>query len=67
MAEKCVQHKGPCEEKRHRKHLCTLTGEFFHAHNAEEYREMVKDNKFKCEFCGRTARDSDNLCYPVDL
>jgi hypothetical protein len=67
MAKEYVRRKEPCQEERHSRHLCVLADDFFHVLNAEAYRAMVKDSKFKCEFCGRTAESRDNLCYPVGL
>ncbi|MHC4570759.1 MAG: hypothetical protein ACYS0C_01605 [Planctomycetota bacterium] len=67
MTEENVHHNSRCQKEGHSNHLCILTDKFFHIHNAEEYRAMVKDSEFKCEFCGRTARSDNNLCYPIDL
>ncbi|MFX1485180.1 MAG: hypothetical protein ACFFCP_18525 [Promethearchaeota archaeon] len=47
----------------HKEHMC----EFAKHHNVAEMRERVKDAKFICEVCGRTANSKDYLCRPVDL
>ena len=57
----------PCSRAGHSKHICTLADRYFHINCADEYRAMVKEPEFKCQFCGRTARSDKNLCYPTDL
>ena len=56
-----------CDRDGHNKHLCILTDYYFHTDNAEKYRALVKNPKFKCQFCGRTAKSDKNLCYPKEL
>jgi hypothetical protein len=67
MSEAKVLPNSPCETEGHVRHLCKLTEEFFHLRNAEEYREIVKRAELKCQFCGRTAKSEENLCFPVEL
>jgi hypothetical protein len=67
MSKEYVIPDSPCEAEGHVRHLCKLTEDFFHLRNAEEYREIVKSAEFKCQFCGRTAKSEENLCYPIEL
>lgn len=59
--------KRRCESELHSQHLCTLTDQYFHINEPDQYRAMVKGAEFKCQFCGRTAKDRENLCAAVDL
>ena len=47
----------------HKDHMC----EFAKHHNVDEMRPRVKDAKFICEVCGRSANSKDYLCRPVKL
>ncbi|MFW9955599.1 MAG: hypothetical protein ACFFD3_13710 [Candidatus Thorarchaeota archaeon] len=47
----------------HKDHMC----EFAKHHNVAEMRTRVKNAKFICEVCSRTANNKDYLCRPVDL
>lgn len=67
MSEKNNIPNSRCKNERHSEHLCTLTDQYFHINNAEQYRAMVRDPEFKCQFCGRTAKSKQNLCYPDEL
>ena len=67
MAEKRIDQNSKCNSHEHTEHLCLLTDNYFHMENSDEYRAMVKDVEFKCEFCGRSAKNALNLCYPVKL
>jgi len=67
MSQTNILPNSPCETEGHVRHLCKLTDEHFHVHNAEEYKELVMGAEFKCQFCGRTAKSKENLCYPIRL
>lgn len=56
----------PCSEH-NTAHLCYLVYEGFHLSNPDEYKAMVKDARFRCRQCGRTARNAENLCKPDPL
>ena len=56
-----------CETEGHSRHLCILTDQFFHLRHADEYKAMVAKPRFKCLFCGRTAKSDQNVCYPTEL
>ena len=67
MSDENYAPKPRCQSDVHSDHLCILTDQYFHVHEAEKYRAMVSDPEFKCQFCGRTAKNNESLCSPVDL
>ena len=67
MVEEVKLPNSRCKSEVHCQHLCTLTDQYFHVNEAEKFRAMVKDAKFKCQFCGRIAKSHENLCYSAEL
>lgn len=67
MTEKTTTHKSDCSDPQHNKHLCFLMYEGFHFQNREAYKALVQDAQFRCQQCGRTASNRDNLCMPEPL
>jgi len=51
----------------HDDHLCLLAEQYYHIHEPVRFRSLVRNPRFKCEFCGRTAAQARNLCYPAPL
>ncbi|MBN1846914.1 MAG: hypothetical protein JW810_14605 [Sedimentisphaerales bacterium] len=51
----------------HDKHLCYLVNIGFQHSNAKEYKALVREPKYMCAMCGRTAVSGQNLCKPVRL
>jgi len=51
----------------HQYHLCYLHNTGFLQKNLESYKELVKNPKFVCTGCGRTAERAENLCGPSKL
>lgn len=49
----------------HQHHLCAMCENG--ACTLEEVKELVRDSKFLCRKCGRTAVNEENLCEPVPL
>jgi len=49
----------------HKHHLCSMAenGEV----SLEQIKDLVRNPKFICKSCARTAVNSDNLCEPEDL
>ncbi|NWF95586.1 MAG: hypothetical protein HXY34_05555 [Candidatus Thorarchaeota archaeon] len=47
----------------HSNHMC----DYSKHHSVEEMRVRVKDPKWICEVCGRTANNKEYLCRPVAL
>lgn len=51
----------------HDEHLCYLVNMGFIDINFEAYKELVKDAKFVCKKCGRSAESEENICKPAKL
>jgi len=67
VQKKTASQKQQCIATRHAEHLCRLADQYFHIREPEQFRAMVSDPRYACEFCGRTANDAHNLCYPMPL
>ncbi len=67
MAEATKMHNTECQDPQHAKHLCSLMYEGFHFKDKEAYKALVQDAQFRCQQCGRTAKDSASLCMPEPL
>lgn len=61
MKKPAMPHPG------HEKHLCYLANLHFHQSNWQEYKHMVKDARYVCKECGRSAADKHQLCKPAKL
>lgn len=61
MAEVKMPHPG------HEKHLCLLQNTGYLKENFADYKSLVKDSKYVCKSCGRTAASDANLCAPEAL
>ncbi len=62
--EKCVSS---CEPVAHTKHMCLLMREEFHLNYPAEFKELVQNAEYRCNNCGRTVKNSANVCAPVSL
>lgn len=51
----------------HDKHLCYLENMGYVKSSLEDYKGLVRDSKFVCRGCGRTARSDKNLCEADEL
>jgi hypothetical protein len=51
----------------HDEHLCYLVNMGFMESNFKDYAELVKDAKFVCKKCGRSADSEENLCRPQKI
>ena len=67
MAEEKMQHNQDCGNDLHEHHLCFLMHEGMHYQNSAQYKELVQDAQYRCQQCGRTAKNEKNLCMPVAL
>lgn len=67
MAELKTSHNTDCADAAHGKHLCFLMYEGYHLAHKDAYKALVTDAEFRCENCGRTAKDFNTLCAPVRL
>jgi hypothetical protein len=56
-----------CKSDNHTKHLCYFVSYGYHLDNAEEYKDLVDEPQYKCQFCGRTAHLEESLCMPMKL
>jgi hypothetical protein len=44
-------------------HLCKIVKRT----NFDRLRELIKDARYYCGKCGRSAHEAENLCRPVEL
>jgi hypothetical protein len=51
----------------HEEHLCFLHNVGFVRAQLEDYKKLVKNPRFVCRTCGRTAENEKNLCDPEKL
>jgi hypothetical protein len=51
----------------HDDHLCYLVNMDYLKSNFKDYKELIKDAKFVCKNCGRSANSEENLCQPQKL
>ena len=56
-----------CKSDEHTQHLCYFVSYGYHVDNPEEYKDLVEEPRYKCEFCGRTAHLEKSLCMPMKL
>ena len=52
---------------KHDEHLCYLVNVGQIKRSLEDYKKLVRDAKFVCKTCGRSADSKANLCWPVKL
>ena len=60
-----VAYYPPAPHIGHKNHLCdiTLRGQVA----LEQVKDLVRDSKFICKKCGRSAANEENLCDPEPL
>ena len=51
----------------HDEHLCYLVNMGYLDNSVTDYKNLVRDAKFICKKCGRSANEGENLCRPVKL
>jgi len=56
-----------CKNHEHTRHLCKFVSHGYHVNNEADYKDLVIEPKFKCNFCGRTANRGESLCNPTEL
>ncbi|MDT8300370.1 MAG: hypothetical protein RQ760_02730 [Sedimentisphaerales bacterium] len=56
-----------CKSAEHTRHLCHYVSDSYHVKNEEAYKEIVKNPRYKCGFCGLTANPEESLCRPTKL
>jgi len=67
MDEKYTKDNAECKSDDHNKHLCYFVSYGYHVNDEEDYKGLVAEPRFKCYYCGRTARNAESLCSPKDL
>jgi rubrerythrin len=67
MAEDTVSNNSDCESSSHTQHLCYIISQGFNLSDEAEYKALIKDPKFKCQKCGRSAKSENSLCKSVEL
>ncbi len=65
MTEKDFEDNPGCESSSHSQHLCYMVSQGFNLSNKDEYEALIKEPRFKCQKCGRLAKEQINLCKPV--
>jgi hypothetical protein len=56
-----------CKSDEHTKHLCHFVSYGYHVNNEDNYKDLVKEPRYKCNFCGCTANLEESLCNPAKL
>ncbi len=59
-------YKNSCkggEECRDDRHLCKVSKD----NDLERMREIIKDAKYFCKKCGRSAHNAEHLCKPLEI
>jgi hypothetical protein len=51
----------------HDDHLCYLVNMGYMESSLKDYKELVKDAKFVCKSCGRSANEAESLCKPAKI
>lgn len=51
----------------HDEHLCYLINMGYAKSSLAEYKNLVRDAKFVCKTCGRSANSKESLCKPVKI
>jgi len=67
MTEETFSNNFDCESSSHTQHLCYMISQGFNLNDETEYQALVKNPRFKCQKCGRSAKSESNLCKPVEL
>jgi len=65
MSEEAFETNSGCESSSHTQHLCYIISQSFNLSNKTEYETLIKDPQFKCQKCGRLAKERIYLCKPI--
>jgi hypothetical protein len=52
---------------KHDQHLCYLQNMGYLENYFNDYKELVKNARFVCKNCGRSAGNEENLCRPEKI
>ena len=53
-----------CKSPKHPVHICALKDAGLISQSCKEFTELTDNPKFRCEICGATAQNAENLCSP---
>jgi hypothetical protein len=56
-----------CKKEGHTMHICALKASGFDTENPDKFREITENPQYKCDNCGAMAKESENLCKPIEL
>ncbi len=56
-----------CLSPNHIFHMCTLKACGLNDKNSETFYGLHRNPSFKCEGCGETSENAENLCFPQEL
>lgn len=67
MAEEHPKDHAGCKSDEHTNHLCYFVSYGYHVDSPQDYKALVKDPRFVCRVCGRTAHCRESFCLPEEL
>jgi hypothetical protein len=67
MSQPNQKNSDVCKGSGHNNHLCQLMYNSIFITRKEDYKALVKDSKYVCRACGRTAVSDKSLCDPEKL
>ena len=56
-----------CKGDEHALHLCHFVSKGYHVNNEKDYKDLIKEPRYKCNSCGLTANIEQSLCNPKKL
>jgi len=51
----------------HEHHLCFFQNIGILRDQMKEYKKLIRDAKYVCKNCGRSAASRENLCFPEEI
>ena len=63
MGKKYLKECKGGEDCRNERHLCKIAG----TNDDELIRTLVKEARYFCRKCGRSAHNETNLCKPIEI
>lgn len=62
-----IMEKPEMPHAMHDEHLCYLVNMGYMESSLKDYKDLVRDAKFVCKKCGRSADAEENLCRPEKI
>jgi hypothetical protein len=56
-----------CKSDEHTRHLCHYVSYGHHVNNEVDFRNLVKEPRYRCNLCGLTANLKESVCSPAEL